>query len=232
MQKQDVYDLVGCILACTRTAHHARLRSVVSPSLPGLTACYAVAEAVTIPTRSVIGIGHSQQHRVNTWAATSPCIWYLLPARRYYTINGKRADEQDVDRMIETGESETLFQKAILEQGRGRVGQRGLVVGAVASGHCPCVWLGMGIGLLCLGLRDGEGGECGARLCMAVNTARVWALRWACTRCSGAGEGDISRRRCVGLLCWLCCVCGVGLLCCVGQLRCVDSRIQHEAAWM
>lgn len=41
--------------------------------------------------------------------------------RRYYTINGKRADEQDVDRMIETGESETLFQKAILEQGRGRV---------------------------------------------------------------------------------------------------------------
>ena len=58
----------------------------------------------------------------------------MWPARRYFTINGKRAEEQDVDRMIETGESETLFQKGILEQDRGRVGRRGLVVGALASG--------------------------------------------------------------------------------------------------
>jgi syntaxin 1B/2/3 len=29
--------------------------------------------------------------------------------------------EEDIDRMIESGEAENIFQKAILEQGRGRV---------------------------------------------------------------------------------------------------------------
>ena len=41
--------------------------------------------------------------------------------RRVYTVTGERASEAEVDRMIETGESETIFQKAILEQGRGHV---------------------------------------------------------------------------------------------------------------
>ena len=41
--------------------------------------------------------------------------------RRVYTVTGTRPDEEDVERLIETGESETIFQKAILEQGRGQV---------------------------------------------------------------------------------------------------------------
>ena len=41
--------------------------------------------------------------------------------RRVYTVTGKQASEDEVERMIETGESETIFQKAILEQGRGHV---------------------------------------------------------------------------------------------------------------
>lgn len=41
--------------------------------------------------------------------------------RRVYTVTGKKASEDEVERMIETGESETIFQKAILEQGRGHV---------------------------------------------------------------------------------------------------------------
>ena len=41
--------------------------------------------------------------------------------RRVYTVTGERASETEIDRMIETGESETIFQKAILEQGRGHV---------------------------------------------------------------------------------------------------------------
>lgn len=36
-------------------------------------------------------------------------------------FSGAHAAEEDIDRMIETGESETIFQKAILDQGRGRV---------------------------------------------------------------------------------------------------------------
>ncbi|CAL5414496.1 unnamed protein product [Camellia sinensis] len=41
--------------------------------------------------------------------------------RRYYTVTGEKADESTIDRLIATGESEMFLQKAIQEQGRGRV---------------------------------------------------------------------------------------------------------------
>ncbi|KAH9622943.1 hypothetical protein KSS87_016690 [Heliosperma pusillum] len=41
--------------------------------------------------------------------------------RRVYTVTGQRADEETIDRLIETGNSEQIFQKAIQEQGRGQV---------------------------------------------------------------------------------------------------------------
>eukprot|EP01018_Ginkgo_biloba_P012893 Gb_39853 [translate_table: standard] len=41
--------------------------------------------------------------------------------RRYYTITGEHADEDTIEKIISTGESETIFQKAIQEQGRGRI---------------------------------------------------------------------------------------------------------------
>eukprot|EP00775_Hariotina_reticulata_P007707 gene7707-7906_t len=41
--------------------------------------------------------------------------------RRVFTVTGQTLPEEEIDRMIETGEAETIFQKAILEQGRGRV---------------------------------------------------------------------------------------------------------------
>lgn len=41
--------------------------------------------------------------------------------RRYYTVTGENPEEKVLDRLIETGESETFLQKAIQEQGRGRV---------------------------------------------------------------------------------------------------------------
>eukprot|EP00882_Tetradesmus_deserticola_P009197 GHRQ01009700.1.p1 GENE.GHRQ01009700.1~~GHRQ01009700.1.p1 ORF type:complete len:398 (+),score=186.60 GHRQ01009700.1:460-1653(+) len=41
--------------------------------------------------------------------------------RRVYTVTGQHLPEEDIDTMIETGDSEKIFQKAILEQGRGRV---------------------------------------------------------------------------------------------------------------
>lgn len=39
--------------------------------------------------------------------------------RRVYTVTGKHASEDEIDRMIETGEGETVFQQAMVEQGRG-----------------------------------------------------------------------------------------------------------------
>lgn len=41
--------------------------------------------------------------------------------RRYFTVTGEDPDERTVDLLISTGESETFLQKAIQEQGRGRV---------------------------------------------------------------------------------------------------------------
>jgi syntaxin 1B/2/3 len=39
--------------------------------------------------------------------------------RRVQTVTGHAATEDEIDKMIDTGESETIFQKAIMEQGRG-----------------------------------------------------------------------------------------------------------------
>ncbi|WZZ37934.1 syntaxin-132 [Brassica napus] len=41
--------------------------------------------------------------------------------RRIFTVTGQRADEDTIDELIETGNSEQIFQKAIQEQGRGQV---------------------------------------------------------------------------------------------------------------
>ncbi|WOG98221.1 hypothetical protein DCAR_0417562 [Daucus carota subsp. sativus] len=41
--------------------------------------------------------------------------------RRVYTVTGSRADDETIDRLIETGDSEQIFQKAIQEQGRGQI---------------------------------------------------------------------------------------------------------------
>ncbi|KAK8963789.1 Syntaxin-132 [Platanthera guangdongensis] len=41
--------------------------------------------------------------------------------RRVFTVTGNRPDEETIDRLIETGSSEQIFQKAIQEQGRGQI---------------------------------------------------------------------------------------------------------------
>lgn len=44
-----------------------------------------------------------------------------LVERRVFTVTGTHADEETIDNLIETGQSEQIFQKAIQEQGRGQV---------------------------------------------------------------------------------------------------------------
>jgi syntaxin 1B/2/3 len=41
--------------------------------------------------------------------------------RRVYTVTGEHASEEQIDNMIDEGEGEMIFQKAIMEQGRGYV---------------------------------------------------------------------------------------------------------------
>ncbi|KAJ4729886.1 putative Syntaxin [Melia azedarach] len=41
--------------------------------------------------------------------------------RRYFTVTGEKADEQMIENLISSGESENFLQKAIQEQGRGQI---------------------------------------------------------------------------------------------------------------
>ncbi|XP_010533865.1 PREDICTED: syntaxin-124 [Tarenaya hassleriana] len=41
--------------------------------------------------------------------------------RRYFTITGEKADEQTIENLISSGESENFLQKAIQDQGRGQI---------------------------------------------------------------------------------------------------------------
>ncbi|KAL3642789.1 hypothetical protein CASFOL_013604 [Castilleja foliolosa] len=41
--------------------------------------------------------------------------------RRVFTVTGTRVDEETIDNLIETGDSEQIFRKAIQEQGRGQI---------------------------------------------------------------------------------------------------------------
>ncbi|XP_034702624.1 syntaxin-124-like [Vitis riparia] len=41
--------------------------------------------------------------------------------RRYFTITGEKADEETIENLISSGESETFLQKAIQDQGRGQI---------------------------------------------------------------------------------------------------------------
>lgn len=41
--------------------------------------------------------------------------------RRYFTVTGQQADENTIETLISTGESESFMQRAIEEQGRGQV---------------------------------------------------------------------------------------------------------------
>lgn len=41
--------------------------------------------------------------------------------RRYFTVTGEQPDEEVVDNMIESGDAEAIFRKAIQDQGRGKV---------------------------------------------------------------------------------------------------------------
>ena len=51
----------------------------------------------------------------------TPCARREVVERRTFTVTGQHVSADEVDRLIETGESETIFAKAILEQGRGHV---------------------------------------------------------------------------------------------------------------
>lgn len=65
--------------------------------------------------RWTIALKISMAHVPPNWCK---CVLYVC---RYYTVTGQQADDETIESIIETGQSETFLQKAIQEQGRGHV---------------------------------------------------------------------------------------------------------------
>ncbi|CAM8927427.1 unnamed protein product [Rhodiola kirilowii] len=75
-------------------------------------------------TSVVNGLRKKLQNSMNSFVALRQLIsaeYRETVQRRYFTVTGENADEKTLDVLIESGESETFLQKAIREQGRGRV---------------------------------------------------------------------------------------------------------------
>ncbi|KQJ86499.1 syntaxin-132 [Brachypodium distachyon] len=75
-------------------------------------------------TTTTVALTKRLRERISEFQALREVIqteYKEVVERRVFTVTGERADEETIDRLIETGDSEQIFQRAIQEQGRGRV---------------------------------------------------------------------------------------------------------------
>lgn len=90
-------------------------------SLPG---CGPGSSSDRTRTSVVNGLRKKLQDSMNSFNSLRQQItteYRETVQRRYFTVTGENPDEKTLDVLISTGESETFLQKAIQEQGRGRV---------------------------------------------------------------------------------------------------------------
>ncbi|KAI5679652.1 hypothetical protein M9H77_00879 [Catharanthus roseus] len=64
---------------------------------------------------------HDQMNLFNDLRQKMASEYRETVQRRYYTVTGENPDENTLDSLISTGQSETFLQKAIQQQGRGQV---------------------------------------------------------------------------------------------------------------
>ncbi|KAG1326329.1 syntaxin-132 [Cocos nucifera] len=75
-------------------------------------------------TATTIALKKKLKERMSDFQALRETIQHEyreVVERRVFTVTGSHADEETIDRLIETGNSEQIFQRAIQEQGRGQV---------------------------------------------------------------------------------------------------------------
>lgn len=90
-------------------------------SLPG---CGPGSSSDRTRTSVVSGLRKKLQDSMESFNALRQLIsseYRETVQRRYFTVTGENPDERTLDLLISTGESETFLQKAIQEQGRGRI---------------------------------------------------------------------------------------------------------------
>ena len=92
-----------------------------SRSLPG---CGPGSSTDRTRTSVVLGLGTKLKSLMDDFQAlrTKISTEYADTVRlRYFTVTGETADEETIEKLISSGESETFMQRAIQEQGRGHV---------------------------------------------------------------------------------------------------------------
>ncbi|XP_074570060.1 syntaxin-132-like [Curcuma longa] len=75
-------------------------------------------------TATTVGLKNKLKERMNQFQVLRETIqkeYREILERRVYTVTGTHADEETIDRLIETGNGEQIFAKAIQEQGRGQI---------------------------------------------------------------------------------------------------------------
>ncbi|XVF01917.1 hypothetical protein REPUB_Repub04eG0131100 [Reevesia pubescens] len=89
--------------------------------LPG---CGPGSSANRTRTSVVSGLGNKLKNMMDDFQglrAKMTAEYKETIERRYFTVTGKKADEEMIEILIASGESETFFQKAVQEQGRGQI---------------------------------------------------------------------------------------------------------------
>lgn len=95
--------------------------NVAHRNLPG---CGPGSSADRTRTSVVIGLGKKLKDMMDDFQelrAKMNAEYKETVGRRYFTITGQKADEETIDNLISSGESESIVQKAIQEQGRGQI---------------------------------------------------------------------------------------------------------------
>lgn len=95
--------------------------NVAHRKLPG---CGPGSSADRTRTLVVIGLAKKlkdMMHDFQDLRAKMNAEYKETVGRRYFTITGQKADEETIDNLISSGESESIVQKAIQEQGRGQI---------------------------------------------------------------------------------------------------------------
>ncbi|KAK6282032.1 hypothetical protein POUND7_015857 [Theobroma cacao] len=89
--------------------------------LPG---CGPGSSAYRTRTSVVSGLGNTLKDMMDDFQglrAKMTAEYKETVERRYFTVTGQKADEEMIENLIASGQSETFFQEAIQDQGRGQI---------------------------------------------------------------------------------------------------------------
>ncbi|KAJ4952604.1 hypothetical protein NE237_029436 [Protea cynaroides] len=117
----DVERVLKCVKIIKGKLESLERSNAAHRNLPG---CGPGSSADRTRTSVVSGLGKKLKGMMDDFQglrATMTAEYKETVERRYFTITGLKADEDTIENLIASGESEGFLQKAIQEQGRGQI---------------------------------------------------------------------------------------------------------------